>query len=447
MKKQLFSLLLVLSFVFSVSAQTAKPARVDAVEAGLRKNIEYLASDKLEGRRTGSDGAMVAAGYITNQFAKLRLKPGARSENGKANFMQAFPYSNPKEPGKSVTGYNIIGILEGTDKTLKNEAIVIGAHYDHLGRGGEGSLAPTSTDIHHGADDNASGTAAMIELARLFSKEKKNKRTIIFIAFSGEEEGLIGSKFYTNNPSFPIEKTIAMINLDMVGRLNNGKLNVGGIGTAAEWRQLVEAKNTVESPATVAKPVSNGAGVAMLGTALALRYELALTEDGFGPSDHASFYMKKIPVLFFFTGTHMDYHKPTDTAEKINYSGESGLVSYVASIAKSVDQNPVRPTYTVAKSSGNTGGRAGFTISLGTIPSYSDGGDGMVIDGVRDDSPASRAGLKEKDKIVKLAGMDIKSVQDYMKAMGEMKAGEEYEIVFVRGSETMTKKIVPVKRQ
>ncbi|MGB5013576.1 MAG: PDZ domain-containing protein, partial [Pyrinomonadaceae bacterium] len=160
----------------------------------------------------------------------------------------------------------------------------------------------------------------------------------------------------------------------------------------------------------------------------------------------ASFYMKKVPVLFFFTGTHLDYHKPSDTAEKINYEGLAKIIDYVATMVRSVDEKVVKPTYTVAKSSSATGGRANFSITLGTIPGYSDSNDGMVIDGVRDDSPASRTGLKANDKIVKLAGMEIKSVQDYMKAMGVMKAGEEYEIEFIRGTERMTLKIIPVKR-
>jgi Zn-dependent M28 family amino/carboxypeptidase len=240
-----------------------------------------------------------------------------------------------------VTGYNVIGILDGTDKQLKKEAIIIGAHYDHLGNGGAGSLAANSSEIHHGADDNASGTAAIIEIARQFVKEKKNKRTIIFIAFSGEEEGLFGSKFYVNNPAFPIENTVAMINLDMVGRLNAGKLTIGGIGTAGDWKGLVELHN----PLVVGHSPSIGNGA----MAASRAFTLQLNEDGFGPSDHSSFYTKKIPVLFFFTGTHLDYHKPLDTADKINYEGIDGVASYVAELVRAVDKNPMRPTYAVAK--------------------------------------------------------------------------------------------------
>jgi hypothetical protein len=342
---------------------------------------------------------------------------------------------------KQVPAYNIVGILPGRDPVLKKEAIIIGAHYDHLGHGGPGSLAANSTDIHHGADDNASGVAAIVEMARALAKEKNNKRTIIFIAFGGEEEGLYGSQFYVNNPVFPLDKTIAMINLDMVGRLNENKLTVGGMGTASEWKELVNNKNfEVFGPLSgKAKAIS---GDAQLGSAV---FSLQLNDDGFGPSDHSSFYGKKVPVLFFFTGTHNDYHKPTDTADKINYQGEANVMSFVMAIERAIDQNPTRPTYTVAKVT-MAGGRTGFNISLGTIPNYADSTDGLLLDGVRDESPAAKAGVKAGDKVIKLAGHDIRNVMDYTFVLGEMKAGVEYEIVILRGGEKLTLKIVPVKR-
>ncbi|NOT46468.1 MAG: M28 family peptidase [Acidobacteria bacterium] len=622
-------LLLFLIAAFTGVAQKSAPA--DALEANLRKHVQYLASDQLEGRKTGEAGGTTAAGYVANQFAQSKLKPGIKTEKGKGNFLQAFPYisgvsPNPGsdlafnnastgerklEPGvnysyfanslngevvnaplvfagfgisdkgyddyagldvtgkvvlafngipeglgprsefarmgtpmmaniakergakaliliaqsddfrsdplsklsyeptlgdtaipvviidrgaaagllgvkdvkevneiekwlrmkgnappyqaetrpvgsvpigninatvslkvdlvkKIVDAYNVIGIVEGNDPTLKNEAIVIGAHYDHLGRGGRSSLSPNSSDIHHGADDNASGTAAIIELARQFAGRNPrgskgalpNKRTIIFIAFGGEEEGLLGSKHYVNNPVWPLDKTIAMINLDMVGRLNENKLTVGGIGTANEWKQLIEGRSTV------------GMHTEGLGHVYAQIFSLQLNEDGFGPSDHSSFYGKQIPVLFFFSGTHLDYHKPSDTAEKINYEGLTKITGYVAAIARSIDENPTRPTYKVAASSG-MGGRTTFSVSLGTIPSYAEGNDGLGVDGVRDGSPAAKAGLKGGDKIIKLAGKDVRNISDYMFALGVMKAGEEYEVVVKRGTETLTLKIVP----
>lgn len=459
MKKQIYSFLLLLSFVVSLSAQKAQPARVDALETNLRKHVTYLASDKLEGRRTGEVGATYAAGYIANQFAKLKLKPGARSANGKPNYMQPFSYTPVRDPHSTVadptkiatpnakSGYNIIGILDGHDKVLKNEAIVIGAHYDHLGRGGQGSLAANSTDVHHGADDNASGTAAIIELARQFAKDKKNKRTIIFIAFSGEEDGLFGSKFYVNNPVFPLDKTVAMINLDMVGRLNDKKLTIGGIGTASEWKTVIEAYNPKIVLETLRFELGPNKGPDTITRSNPEpMFKLQLNEDGFGPSDHSSFYGKQIPVLFFFTGTHLDYHKPSDTADKINYIGLQKIVDYVAAIAKAIDESPTRPTYTVAKSATPQGARTGFAVSLGTIPTYADSTDGMLLDGVRENSPASRAGLKAGDKMIKLAGKDVKNVYDYTAILGDMKPDVEYEVVVIRGGETLTLKITPVKR-
>jgi len=233
MRKQFFSFLLLLSLFVSLSAQKVQPKvqifDSDLVEQNLRKHVNYLASDKLEGRRTGEKGATFAAGYVANRFANSKLKAGF-VKNGKASFLEPFSYKPRNEKGeilpdaKEAQAYNVIGILEGNDAVLKNEAIVIGAHYDHLGHGGMGSLAANSTEIHFGADDNASGTSALIELARTFAQSRTNKRTIIFIAFGGEEEGLLGSKFYVNNSVFPLNKTVAMINMDMIGRLNEGKL-------------------------------------------------------------------------------------------------------------------------------------------------------------------------------------------------------------------------------
>lgn len=463
MKRQLFGFLLLLTFAVGLSAQ--KEQKGTSLETNLRKHVEFLSSDKLEGRRAGEPGAVAAGVYVEGQFRKIGLKPGVVVD-GKSGYRQAFSYSPVRDPHsapvdpiavstapQAKNAFSVIGILPGTDPVLKNEAIVIGAHYDHLGHGGSGSLAANSIDIHHGADDNASGTAAIIELARMFKSEPgavatgfRNKRTLIFIAFSGEEDGVFGSKYYVNNPVFPLDKTVAMINLDMVGRLNENKLTVGGIGTASEWKQLVEGKNSsgpeILSAPTFMGPDGYAAKPKLVGSYPDFSFKLQLNEDGFGPSDHSSFYAKQIPVLFFFTGTHLDYHKPTDTFEKINYEGLTKIVNYVFAIAKSVDENPTRPTYAVAKSS-NTGGRMTFSVSLGTIPSYADSTDGMALDGVRENSPAAKAGLKKDDKIIKLAGKDVKNVYDYTAALSEMKPDVEYEVVIKRGTETLTLKIVP----
>ena len=349
------------------------------------------------------------------------------------------PQLDPKSSGRVLTGtgnlstdvvrnevpaYNVIGMLEGSDPLLKKEVIIIGAHYDHLGRGGDGSgsLAPRSGDIHYGADDNASGTAGVLELARLFSTQTpKPKRTIVFMAFSGEEEGLLGSNYYVNHPLLPLANTVAMINMDMIGRMKDSKLVIGGVGTAKEWRDIMAA-DTEKA------------------------FQLTLNEDGFGPSDHSSFYAKQIPVLFFWTGTHTDYHKPSDTFEKINYDDEARILAFVSRIVNQLDTADKRLTYTTAKSDA-TPRTGGFRVYLGTIPSYADSDNGLLLDGVRDDSPAAKAGLKAGDRIVKIGTRDIKNVYDYTAALGEMKAGEEYPIEVVRGTERLSLKIKPEARK
>jgi aminopeptidase YwaD len=326
---------------------------------------------------------------------------------------------------RSVPAYNVVGIIEGSDPNLKREFIVIGAHYDGLGRGGESnSRAPGSNEIHYGADDNASGVAGLLELARIFSAEKtKLRRSLVFIAFSAEESGLIGSHYYVNNPAVPLAESVAMINMDMIGRLRDGKLSVGGIGTSTEFRKLVESLNGGTRGLT-----------------------LQLSEDGFGPSDHSSFYAKNIPVLFFYTGTHEDYHRPSDTAEKVNYEGEAQIVDFVGAVVRGIDGSDARPAYILAR--GRSGGRSmSFRVYLGTVPNYAESNDGMLLDAVRDDSPASRAGIKTGDKIVMLAGREIKNVYDYTYSLGEMKPDQEYEVEVVRSGERLKLKITPQARK
>jgi Zn-dependent M28 family amino/carboxypeptidase len=355
--------------------------------------------------------------------------------------------------------FNVVGVLPGSDPKLKSEAIVIGAHYDHLGRGGEGSLAAREGDIHHGADDNASGVAGLIELARMFSAHRL-RRTVVFIAFSGEEEGLIGSSYYVNHPIVPLQNTVAMINMDMIGRLKERNLIVGGVGTAKEWRSTIDASNYVQGMTvslnggggdrigTVSGiPVVMGSnGKAVVSTNSARKFSLTLNEDGYGPSDHSSFYAKQVPVLFFWTGTHNDYHKPSDTADKINYEGEANILTFIDRIIRDLDKTDKRPTYAVAKSE-SQGRSTGFRVYLGTIPNYAESNDGLRLDGVRDDSPASKAGLKAGDRIVKMAGHEVKNVYDYTYALGEMKAGQEYEVEIVRGSDRLTLRITPAARK
>ena len=356
---------------------------------------------------------------------------------------------------RSVPAHNVIGVLEGSDPVLKNENIVIGAHYDHLGRGGSGSLSPDSGEIHHGADDNASGTAGLLELARIFSAQQtRPKRTLIFIAFGGEEEGLLGSAYYVNHPLTPLTNTVAMINMDMIGRMRDRKLVIGGVGTAAEWKQIIRQANSAQSMHVAANAPAPVKGVPIVVSANGRpvvtvdpngAFELTMNEDGYGPSDHSQFYGKQVPVLFFWTGTHSDYHKPSDTFEKINYDDEARILSLVARIVRDVDGAEKRLTFTTAKADPPRGG--GFRVYLGTIPNYSDSTNGMLIDGVREGSPAEKAGIKAGDRIVKIGTREVKNVYDYTSALGEMKAGQEYVFEVMRGSEKLTLKVTPEARK
>jgi len=367
---------------------------------------------------------------------------------------------------REAAAYNVIAVLEGSDPKLKNETIIVGAHCDHLGHGGQGSLAQKEGEIHHGADDNASGTAGVLELARIFTMpEFRPKRTIVFMAFSGEEEGLLGSNFYVNNPLLPLANTVAMINMDMIGRMKDRKLVIGGVGTAKEWRDIINATNEAQtmlvnvnatgsdsdrrpivSSANGRPIVTSANGRTIVSASSEKPFDLTLQEDGFGPSDHSSFYSKQIPVLFFWTGTHSDYHKPSDTFDKINYEDEAKVLAFVARIVVGLGSDEKRLTFTTAKSDA-TPRTGGFRVYLGTIPNYAETNDGLLLDGVREDSPAAKAGLKAGDKIVKIGSREIKNVYDYTFALGELKAGQEYPIEVMRGTERLSLKITPEARK
>jgi aminopeptidase YwaD len=407
---------------------------------------------------SGDAGLLVAAvsyqsfGLDAPEFAKVE----ASARQGVKSLNMSTPIGLVIDlVRRQVPAHNVIGIFAGSDPVLKNEAIVIGAHYDHLGRGGDGSLAQKEGDVHHGADDNASGTAGLLELARIFA-EQKPRRTIVFAAFSGEEEGLLGSKYYVNNPPVPLANTIAMINMDMIGRMKDKKLVIGGVGTAPEWRPMIETANLMQGVTVSTSGTSPSArnfplvvasnGRTIVSSDASKQFLITMNEDGFGPSDHSSFYARQIPVLFFWTGTHEDYHKPSDTADKINYDDQLRIVALVVKIVREVDSADKRPTYTVTKSP-TVGRSTAFRVYLGTIPSYSDSSDGLLLDGVRDDSPAAKAGLQAGDRIVKLAGRDVRNVYDYTYALGEMKAGEEYEVEVMRGAARLTLKLTPAARR
>jgi aminopeptidase YwaD len=309
------------------------------------------------------------------------------------------------------TARNVIGFLEGTDPTLKNEYIIVGGHHDHLGWGGEGSLAPNVIAIHPGADDNASGTAGILELAREFAWGKKNlSRSILFITFSGEEEGLQGSSYYVKHPTRPLSDAIAMINLDMIGRLKDSAVVINGMGTSALWNDIIPKFNEPQI------------------------FNIKSNNDGYGPSDHSSFYGKDIPVLLFFTSLHEDYHRPSDKAERINYDGEEQILGFVSRIIDTLGTMPVRPQFDKVQSSQHPETR-GYKVTLGVIPDFTDSEAGMKITGVRPGGPAAKAGLEGGDIIIKMRGKPINNIYDYTYMLGEFKAGDDVEVVVKRNGE------------
>ncbi len=314
---------------------------------------------------------------------------------------------------------NIGGYLEGNDPELKNDYIVIGAHYDHLGWGETGSLYTGSEpQIHNGADDNASGTAGVLELAERFAAQKdKLKRSMIFLCFSGEELGLIGSSYFTNNSPVPLDQIDAMINLDMVGRLNaEDQLTVYGTGTSSGFKALLNTDNDD------------------------YKFKLTFNDEGYGPSDQSSFYAKEIPVLFFFTGTHTDYHRPTDDADKINSKGEEEVIRYVYEIADNIDESSTKPDYINVPRKG--GGRdMAFSVYVGTVPDYASQVDGLRINGVGEGSPAQKAGLQGGDIIIEFGGKKISNIYDYTYALGDHSPGDIVDVVVMRGSEKKTFKV------
>jgi hypothetical protein len=317
---------------------------------------------------------------------------------------------------------NVIGVLEGAGP-LAQETVVVGGHYDHLGRGGltSGSLAFLSREIHNGADDNASGTSMVMELARrLGARPDPPARRVVFMAFSGEERGLLGSQYYVEHPLFPLKSTVMMINCDMVGRLDaKNDLQMVGTGTTAGIDALVDG-------------LGKSSGLAIK--------KITGLSDGFGGSDHQSFYARDVPVLFAFTGVHRDYHRPTDDSNLINYPGMARIADYLELITLEIVRRPERPMFTrLAQGRRQPGGRtsdparAGASTYLGTMPDYAyDGKDGLRLNGVSPGGPAEKGGLKEGDVITRFAGKPVSTIYDFMESLGQHKPGENVELLVKR---------------
>ena len=433
------------------AAPDAAQAAIPAVAARLLADIRYLASDALEGRFTGSPGADSAAAFVARRFAALRLRPvvvsdedAARCASVQVSSAERAAAGAPRGPaapadyppcagwmqrfdarsaalahagrGAPLATQNVVGLVEGTDPALRGQVVVVGAHYDHLGRETMFATDPKAgAVIHNGADDNASGVAAVLELARRL-KARPARRSVLFVAFSGEELGLLGSRHFLAHSPVPTDSMAAMLNFDMVGRLQpNDRLLVYGTATAAELPALVDSANAA-------------------GPRLAVR----ALGDGTGPSDHASFYLAGMPVLHFFTDQHPDYHAATDDADKINAPGAARVVALAEGVLRRVADRAERLTFTRAPTTprmAQAGPEGRPRPWLGSVPDMGgeDGLRGLRLQGVTPDSPADKGGLRAGDVVVELDGKPVTDLYTYTEALYARAPGDTVAVVVLRG--------------
>jgi Zn-dependent M28 family amino/carboxypeptidase len=378
-------------------------------------DIRYLSDDQLAGRMTGSPGADSAAAYLARRFEQVGLQPAAGGWYQSFTVAKEAPVAQSAQVG-GLMGKNVIGLLPGHDPTLRNETVIVGAHYDHLGLGGFGSLDPDSTGrVHNGADDNASGAAMLIHIAARLAQARP-ARTVLFIAFSGEELGLLGSAHYVKQPVYPLSSTLAMINLDMVGRLKNGRLIVYGSRTAKEFPALLDSLNW-------------HAG-----------FDLKAQGDGYGPSDQSSFYAAGRPVLHVFTDLHDDYHRTTDDWQKIDPEGFRRVSNFTVGLVTALANRPGKLTPVDAPPPNHATATAipAYGTYLGTIPDMTDNPGGVRLLGVRAGSPAEKAGLRGDDIITRIGELDIPDLQAMTNALRSHQPGDTVSIVIKRGNQVTT---------
>lgn len=398
------------------------PAAAQAVaspEALARDDVRYLSSDSLGGRLVGTPGADSAATFIARRFKQSGLQASP------VGWFQEFVVAKDAAAAGSAgiggaSARNVIGVLPGRDPKLRNEIVIVGAHYDHLGLGKFGSLDPDSTGaVHNGADDNASGIAALFRIADTLAVMPPG-RTVVFLAFSGEEEGVLGSSWYVQHPVFPMSSVTAMINLDMVGRLRQDRLIVYGVETAKEFPALLDSIN------------------------LTAKFDLKASGDGYGPSDHQSFYLAGKPVLHIFTDLHEDYHRSTDDWEKINADGLIRVADFAAAIITALGDRRAPLTFVNAPPPQPHAGAApaatpGYGAYLGTIPDMAGGSEGGVrVSGVRPGSPAEAAGLKADDVLVAIGDMKTPDLQAMTDALRSHKPGDKVELQVLRDGKPVT---------
>ncbi|NND64085.1 MAG: M28 family peptidase [Flavobacteriaceae bacterium] len=400
------AILMVFVILILISCKEEKKSSVS-----MKDDVVALADDNLLGRETGTEGELMAADYIANRFEAIGTLP-----KGTEAYFQDYrfkPSTNPHEQAKvsdslndgTIMGRNVVAYIDNGGA----QTVVIGAHYDHLGMGGIGSLYREGEAIHNGADDNASGVAVMLHLAKRL-KEVDNANNYLFIAFSGEEMGLLGSAYWVKNPTVDINSVSYMINMDMVGRLNEeNTVAVHGVGTSPVFKQTLFANNT-------------------------MGLNIAEHESGVGPSDHTSFYVAEIPVLHFFTGQHEDYHKPSDDSEKLNYEGMKTVSNYIYSIVQDLDDNG---ELAFRKTKDESEEVPAFKVALGVVPDYLFTGEGMRIDGVSEDKPAQKAGLVKGDIVKKLDTTKVTDMMSYMRALSTYENGQKCMVTVDREGELL----------
>ncbi len=411
---RLLTLLLVTAVTGPLAAQTATSPRAQR----MADEVRFLASDSLLGRKTCERGNVMAAQQIAATLRASRLDPGGDSSTFFQNW-QVGNASGTRDAGiAGCNTMNVVGTLPGRG-ALAGQAVIMGAHFDHLGTGHFGSLAPDSGRIHHGADDNASGTALVLELARTLRQQDprdgRARRAVYCGLFSGEEEGDLGSAWFANHLPVARDSVLAYLNFDMVGRLRDRKLVVLGVRTAAEWPALLDSIN------------ANA------------HLDVRASGDGWGPSDHASFYAKHIPVLHFFTDLHEQYHRPEDTADLINADGMVQVADLAGDLVGRLQVRSSRLTLVDLPAPAPTASGDGRPRpTLGTIPDMSDEPGGVKLSGVRTGSPADSAGLRGGDVLIGIGGMVIANLQDFQNALMQHRPGDHVEIRFRRGDQTLT---------
>ena len=404
----MYKSILLIAFSLFLSISTILAQSVAEELQKIRVDVIYLASNYMEGRETGKMGEKLAAQYIISRFREIGLDPMG-DDNTYRQFFDFVHYAET-DPDKEEarTGQNIIGYLDNQ----ASQTIVIGAHYDHIGFGDFASKSQEERSIHNGADDNASGVALMLYLAKALKKAQLKNNNYLFIAFSGEEMGLHGSQYFLKNPGLNSDQFNCMLNLNRVGHLDESKkLIINGIGTSPAWKETI--------------PRIEPEGLSII-----------TTESGIGGSDHNSFYLANIPALHFTTGEHEDYHTPQDDSEAINFDGIVTTGNYILRLITQLNRLGKFP-FTPTLSSANQQTAPKYKVSLGVRPSYLSTSGGVLIEGVISDRPGEKAGVQVGDIVIQMGDQKIENIYDYMDGLSQFNAGEKAVLMIKRNGKEM----------